>query len=92
WLTMLGASYPIDKWTVIGKYWYMQTAQDFPSSVMYRSKEIGHEIDFELHYAVNANLELAVEADYLIAGNYFKYTDREPDNAYKLAWNVKLTF
>ncbi|MFH2011859.1 MAG: hypothetical protein ABIJ37_04010, partial [Pseudomonadota bacterium] len=44
WLTMLGASYPIDKWTVIGKYWYMQTAQDFPSSVMYRSKEIGHEI------------------------------------------------
>jgi hypothetical protein len=97
WFTMVGATMPVDKLKLVAKYWYLQTTEKFPSAYNYRTKEIGHEVDLEAHYQMTPNLTLSVEGDYLFAGNYFKTnpspeTTKSPDNAWKLAWAIKLVF
>ena len=93
WFTMVGATIPVDKLKLIAKYWYLQTAEDFPTAYNYRDKNMGHEIDLEAHYQLTPNLTVSVEGDYLIAGDYFKTSSSmEPDNAWKAAWAIKLVF
>ncbi|MFH2012462.1 MAG: hypothetical protein ABIJ37_07190 [Pseudomonadota bacterium] len=54
--------------------------------------KIFNEKKLEIHGKVNSNLQLAVEGNYLIAGNYFKMSSKDPDNAWKVAWAIKLAF
>ena len=94
WFTMLGATVPVDnKLKLVAKYWYLQTAEKFPTASNYRNKNIGHEVDLEAHYQMTPNLTTSVEGDYLFAGDYFKtLSTMEPDNAWKVAWAIKLVF
>jgi hypothetical protein len=92
WFTMVGATIPVDKLKFIAKYWYLQTAEEFPTALNYRDKNMGHEIDLEAHYQLTPNLTVAVEGDYLIAGDYFNSSSKEADNAWKAAWSIKLVF
>ena len=93
WFTMVGATVPVDKLKLVAKYWYLQTAEKFPTASNYRNKNIGHEVDLEAHYQMTPNLTLSVEGDYLFAGDYFKTSSSmEPDNAWKAAWAIKLVF
>jgi hypothetical protein len=93
WFTMLGATVPVDKLKFVAKYWYLQTAEKFPTASSYRNKNIGHEVDLEAHYQMTPNLTVSVEGDYLFAGDYFKTSSTmDPDNAWKLAWAIKVVF
>ncbi|MEW6616360.1 MAG: hypothetical protein AB1401_12970 [Thermodesulfobacteriota bacterium] len=92
WFTMVGATIPVDKLKFIAKYWYLQTAAGFPSTITYRDKDMGHEFDLEAHYQLTPNLTVAVEGDYLFAGKYFDSSTKTADNAWKMAWNIKLVF
>lgn len=91
--TMVGATMPVDKLKFVAKYWYLQTAVNFPSSITYRGKNMGHEIDLETHYQLTPNLTVSVEGDYLIAGDYFNpSSSKDADNAWKAAWAIKYVF
>jgi len=84
---------PVDKLKLVAKYWYLQTAEKFPAASNYRNKNMGHEVDLEAHYQMTPNLTTSVEGDYLFAGDYFKtLSTMEPDNAWKVAWAIKLVF
>jgi predicted porin len=93
WFTMVGATIPVDKLKLVAKYWHLQTTENFPTASNYRNKNMGHEVDLEAHYQLTPNLTVSAEADYLIAGDYFKTSSTmEPDNAWKAAWAIKLVF
>ena len=98
WFTMLGATMPVDKLKLVAKYWYLQTAATIPSITRtnyYRSgsKNMGHEVDLEAHYQLTPNLTVSAEGDYLIAGEYFNPSaTKDADNAWKVAWAIKLVF
>ncbi|MBI4619330.1 MAG: hypothetical protein HY739_04075 [Desulfobacterales bacterium] len=93
WFTMLGATVPVDnKLKLVAKYWYLRTAEGFPSTITYRDKNMGHEFDLEAHYQLTPNLTVSAEADYLLAGKYFDSSTKTADNAWKAAWAIKLVF
>jgi hypothetical protein len=92
WFTMVGATIPVDKFKFVAKYWYLQTAEGFPSTITYRDKNMGHEFDLEVHYQLTPNLTVSGEGDYLFAGKYFDSSTKTADNAWKLAWAIKLVF
>jgi hypothetical protein len=73
----------------------LRTVED-PADVFgqtWRDQNIGFELDLELHYALFENLDVGVEFDYLMAGDYFAVNEDEgADAAWLAAWGVTYTF
>ncbi|MEE4351469.1 MAG: hypothetical protein V2J25_01235 [Desulfatiglans sp.] len=106
WFTNLGITYPMGKWKFVAEYWYLRSVEDPADPLTYDNPHadevIGHEFDFEIHYALTPNLTLSGEFDYLIAGDFFKDTRIDyatgddvtygTDDAWLLAWGIMYKF
>jgi len=97
WYTNVGLMIPMGKAKFIGELWYLKTVEDPADPKIYnqayRDENIGYELDFELHYAMTANLTLKAEFDYLMAGDYFAQSATlGPDAAYLAALGVSYAF
>ncbi|MCK4816241.1 hypothetical protein KA005_10775, partial [bacterium] len=97
WYTNVGLTIPMGKAKFIGELWYLKTVEDPADPKIYnqayRDENIGYELDFELHYAMTANLTLKAELDYLMAGDYFAQSATlGPDAAYLAALGASYAF
>jgi hypothetical protein len=93
--TNVGLTVPMGKKKLMSELWYLRTVED-PADVFgqtWRDQNIGFELDLELHYALFENLDVGVELDYLMPGDYFPTgVDDSADAAWLAAWGLTYTF